>query len=161
MGTKLSGLQKLILVILLDERNLVLERSALALKIKRLYWGERHMLLKPQLVTKSLSRALLHLERRGLLIRTRSVWDLSVTPGSSGYAAALQAWETDQELYTRLSLQGPESKTEEKPAKKLERRGVEVELHFEAAFAEMAKDKKVLAEVHAMEGTLSDGLEKD
>jgi hypothetical protein len=128
MKTKLSGLQKLILVILLDERNVVLEQPALRIMIKRVYWGERHMLLRPQLVAKSLSRALLHLERRGLLIRSRSGWDLSVTAGASGYLAARGAWETDKELYTRLGLRGPG--TEDERRGELERAGVEVELHF-------------------------------
>jgi antitoxin component of MazEF toxin-antitoxin module len=34
-------------------------------------------------------------------------------------------------------------------------------LSFEDAFAEMAKDREALAEIREMEGTLSDGLEKD
>ena len=35
------------------------------------------------------------------------------------------------------------------------------ELSFEAAFAEMARDREVMDEVHDMEGTVSDGLERD
>jgi antitoxin MazE len=35
------------------------------------------------------------------------------------------------------------------------------ELSFEAAFAEMARDRKGMDEVHDMEGTLGDGLEQD
>jgi antitoxin MazE len=35
------------------------------------------------------------------------------------------------------------------------------ELSFEAAFAEMAHDRGVMDEVHDMEGTVGDGLERD
>jgi antitoxin MazE len=35
------------------------------------------------------------------------------------------------------------------------------EMSFKAAFAQMAKDRKALAEVRELDGTLADGLEKD
>jgi antitoxin MazE len=35
------------------------------------------------------------------------------------------------------------------------------ELSFEAAFAEMARDREVMDEVHDMDGTINDGLEHD
>ena len=35
------------------------------------------------------------------------------------------------------------------------------EMSFEAAFAEMAKDREALAEAREMEGSLGDGLERD
>jgi antitoxin MazE len=35
------------------------------------------------------------------------------------------------------------------------------EMSFDAAFAEMAKDRKAMAEVHEMDGTIGDGLEDD
>jgi hypothetical protein len=101
--TKLSPLQKFILVFLSDER-----------------------ILKPLLVANSLSRALARLEARGLLIRTGTCWDLSVTPGASGLEAAKEAWNAGKNLYAGLGLKGPE------PNEKIpkQRAGVQVELHF-------------------------------
>jgi antitoxin MazE len=40
-------------------------------------------------------------------------------------------------------------------------RPVNEQLSFEEAFAQMAKDRRALAEVRELEGTLGDGLESD
>jgi hypothetical protein len=130
---QLSQLQRLILVLLLEEGYAQLARPALRRHLKRLYWGERHALAKKELVAKSLSRALLRLEGRGYLERTRHGWALTCSEANfdNGWVMALNAWGQQKELYIKAGLKGPTLKSlglSPEPAP--EPKGVQVSLKF-------------------------------
>jgi hypothetical protein len=113
---KLSRLQRLILVVLLEEPNASLKRPALRTLVKALYWGSAHALFKKELVAKSLSRALGRLEARGYIVRTGQGWELSaLDPATSGYLFALCAWNQKKELYLKLDSWGKASDSQRLP----------------------------------------------
>jgi hypothetical protein len=121
--SKLSQLQRLILVMLLEAGCERLRRRQFRDLVKRLYWGSSHA--KASACSASLSRALSALEARRYLERTRSGWRLSDSESdlvNNGYIFAVLAWQRAKELYALLGLRGP-APTQKSP-------GVHVELHF-------------------------------
>src|SRR5271166_2433003 len=98
---KLSQLQRLILVVLLEPRYSALKRREFRALIKLLYWGCGYPRATAAAV--SLSRALSRLEGRGYLERTRSGWALrTIDPTNSGLMTALYAWQQKKELYLQV-----------------------------------------------------------
>ena len=120
---KLSQLQRLILVMLLDERVAGLRRKEFRLLAKQLYWGRR---ASPNVAAADLSRAMSSLEGRGLLTRSFRSWELSTDEvAKSGYVFALIAWKQKKDLYEKLGLRPP-SFGSTPP----QRKGVTVQLRF-------------------------------
>jgi hypothetical protein len=127
---KLSQLQRLILVMLLDPRLASSRRRKFRELAKGIYWGA---LLKvrvaPNVATSALCRALSRLEGRGYIARTRQGWRLTEFQLGAltdcGDVMALCAWEQQKELYTKLELR-PGLSPEPVPEKK----GVQVSLKF-------------------------------
>jgi len=113
---KLSGLQRLVLVLLLEERYSMLKRREFRDLVKGLYWGQTHALAKGPSVAVSLSRALSRLEERGFIVRfTHGGWRLTypAVTGSvsdlvnNGEMFAILAWKEKKDLYAQLGLRGP------------------------------------------------------
>jgi hypothetical protein len=131
---KLSKLQRLILVVLLEDGYARLERPTFRGLVKLLYWNAPRCLAKKELVAKSLSRALGRLEERGYIVRRfPGCWRLTAfdisAPAASGDVMAINAWARDKEHYGQLGLRGPSREslagfTEPLP----QRKGVEVSL---------------------------------
>jgi hypothetical protein len=133
---KLSKLQRLILVILLEDGYAQLDRPTFRGLVKLLYWDAPRCLSKKELVAKSLSRALSRLEARGYIVRRfpgcwrLTEFDLSA-PADCGFVMALNAWSQEKERYAKLGLRGPTKESlglspEPAPQKK----GVQVSLEF-------------------------------
>jgi hypothetical protein len=100
---KLSQLQRLILVVLLEARYAVMKRRAFNRTLKRLYWGK-----DSRAATSSLSRAYQRLEDRQYIARFRGHWKLTDSdPYDNGVMLAFLAWAQKRELYARLGLRGP------------------------------------------------------
>jgi hypothetical protein len=70
---KLSGLQELILIMLLEPRYWALKRRAFREEIKAFYWGTDHVLAKGPNVAVTLSRVMARLEERGLITRVATL----------------------------------------------------------------------------------------
>src|SRR5271166_1420795 len=110
---KLSRLQRLILVALLEPRYASLSRRRFRDLIKLLYWGSGYS--RAAVIAASLSRSLTALESRGYLVRTRRGWTLSTSalsmsdPANFGLMMALRAWQQKKELYLQVGLGGPTS----------------------------------------------------
>ena len=125
---KLSQLQKLILVALLEARYAVLKRREFNRTIKRLYYGK-----DSRVATSSLSRSYQRLEDRQYIMRLGGRWKLTDSnPYDNGLILAFLAWADNRELYARLGLKGPPLeglgiKPVNAPSD-TERRGVHVEL---------------------------------
>jgi hypothetical protein len=124
---KLSQLQKLILVALLEARYAVLKRREFNRTIKRLYYGK-----DSRVATSSLSRAYQRLEDRGYIARSGGRWQLTDSnPYDNGMILAFLAWAQKRELYALLGLKGPPLEAlgikPAKPGSNTERPGVHVE----------------------------------
>jgi hypothetical protein len=130
---KLSQLQRLILVVLLEPRYSALKCREFRALIKGLYWGFGYPGAAAAAV--SLSRALSRLEERGYIVRRfPGCWELTCSESDfvrNGWLLALCAWGQKKELYAELGLRGPSRKSLgiSEPAK-TERSGVKVELHI-------------------------------
>jgi hypothetical protein len=130
---KLSQLQKLMLVALLEPRYTVMKRREFNRLIKRLYYGK-----DSRVATSSLSRAFQRLEKRQYILRFGGRWrltdpnDTEANLGDNGTVFALQAWFQNRKSYALLGLMGPPPEALGiKPAETrsdTERRGVDVEL---------------------------------
>jgi hypothetical protein len=114
---KLSRLQRLILVMLLDEHLATLGRREFRRVAKWLYWnsGVWEGCVKASVATSDLSRALSRLEARGYLVRTRHSWrltefDLGALTDCGG-VMAINAWSRDKELYAKVGLRGPSAES--------------------------------------------------
>jgi hypothetical protein len=100
---KLSQLQRLILVALLEPRYAVMERRAFNRLVKRLYYGK-----DSRVATASLSRAYQRLEDRQYIMRLGGRWKLNDSnPYDNGVMVAFMAWAQKRELYARAGLSGP------------------------------------------------------
>jgi hypothetical protein len=123
---KLSQLQRLILVALLEPRYAVMKRRALNRMVKRLYYGK-----DSRVATSSLSRAYQRLEDRQYIARSGGRWTLTDSdPLDNGVMLAFLAWAHNRESYARLGLKGPPLEALGiKPANpsNIERPGVHVE----------------------------------
>jgi hypothetical protein len=106
---KLSRLQRLILVALLDEQYARFKRREFRALIKLLHWGFGYP--KPEATSVSLSRALGRLEERGYIIRRfPGCWRLTefqLEVPDCGFVMALNAWSQEKERYAKLGLRGP------------------------------------------------------
>jgi hypothetical protein len=128
---KLSQLQKLILVVLLEPRYAVMKRREFNRLIKRLYYGK-----DSRVAVSSLSRAYQRLEDREYILRFGGRWKLTdpidANPGNNGVMFAFLAWAQNREFYAILGLKGPPPEALGiKPAEggsNTERKGVDVEL---------------------------------
>jgi hypothetical protein len=123
----LSQLQKLCLVMLLEERMCSLRCREFRRLVKALYWGRD---VSAHVAAVSLSRALSRLEERGLIERfSHGGWQLTCPDSDfvrNGYMFALLAWRKGARLYVQVGLRGPDIKSWRTEAP--ERKGVEVEL---------------------------------
>jgi hypothetical protein len=120
---KLSMLQKLILVTLLEGRYGIMKRREFARSIKRLYWGK-----DSRVATSSLSRALQRLEERAYIRRNRGCWELTDFLSDNGTMLAVLSWVQNRELYALLGLRGPPP---EAFGKRAEADGPGVEVDFD------------------------------
>jgi hypothetical protein len=130
---KLSQLQRLILVVLLEPRYSALKCREFRALIKGLYWGFGYPGAAAAAV--SLSRALSRLEERGYIVRRSSgCWELTCSESDfvrNGWLFALCAWGQKKELYTKAGLSGPTLQSlglSPEPAP--EPKGVQVTLNF-------------------------------
>jgi hypothetical protein len=128
---KLSQLQRLILVVLLEPRYSALKCREFRALIKGLYWGFGYPGAAAAAV--SLSRALSRLEERGYIVRRSSwCWELTCSESDfvrNGWLFALCAWSQQKELYAKVGLKGPTLQSlglSPEPAP--ERKGVQVSL---------------------------------
>jgi DNA-binding transcriptional ArsR family regulator len=119
---KLSQLQRLILVMLLEERMWRLRRRQFRALAKEIYWGKD---VSKAVASASMSRALSRLEERGLIERERhGGWSLSTQVSDlarNGYMYAILAWERGAHVYVAAGFRGPDIKPPE-------RKGVQVNL---------------------------------
>ena len=93
---KLSQLQKLTLVALLEPRYSCLKGREFRSLIKRLYWGKTHAQARGPAVAVSLSRALARLEERGYIVRFAGGWQLTDSDTDfvhNGWLFAILAWD--------------------------------------------------------------------
>jgi hypothetical protein len=109
--SKLSRLQRLILVMLLDERIFTLGRREFRRVAKGIYWGAYlKASAAPSVAASTLGRALSRLEARGLIVRTRHGWRLTEfqldAPGNCGEVLAINAWRQQKERYAQIGLKG-------------------------------------------------------
>jgi hypothetical protein len=134
---KLSQLQRLILVVLLEPRYERLSRRQFRDLVKRLYWGKAHALARGPSVAVSLSRAITRLEERGYIERfAPGGWRLTCPETDfvrNGWLFAILAWERAKELYALVGLSGPPVQRPPQngaPGQEQLGAGVKVELHF-------------------------------
>jgi len=131
---KLSRLQRLILVVLLEKGCSRLSRPTFRSLVKKLYWGERHAPSQKEVVAKSLSRALARLEGRGYIVRTGKGWQLSCSDlVNNGLVFAILAWQRAPGAYALLGLHGPDAESlglKATGVPKPKTKGVEIQLHF-------------------------------
>src|SRR6516165_3305885 len=121
---KLSQLQKLILVALLEPRYAVMKRREFNRTIKRLYWGN-----DSRVATSSLSRAYQRLEDREYIVRFDGRWRLTDSnPLDNGVMLAFLAWAQKREFYAVLGLRGPPLEALGIKPKTEDNQGVKVEL---------------------------------
>src|SRR5215469_14373028 len=100
---KLSQLQKLILVALLEPRCAVMKRREFNRLIKGLYYGK-----DSRVATSSLSRAYQRLEDRQYIARFGGRWKLTDTNlRDNGVMFAFLAWVQNRKVYAPLGLKGP------------------------------------------------------
>ena len=121
---KLSQLQKLILVALLEPRYAGMKRWAFNRTIKRLYYGK-----DSRVATSSLSRAYQRLEDRKYIARFGGRWELTDSnPYDNGVMLAFLAWGNNREFYARFGLKGPPLEALGIKPESHARPGIEVEL---------------------------------
>jgi hypothetical protein len=131
---KLSQLQRLILVVLLEVRYSAYSRPQFRALVKGLYWGFGYP--KTAAAAVSLSRALARLEERGYIVRHfPGCWELTCSPDDlvrNGWFLALAAWGGQKEIYTKIGLKGPtlQSLGLSAPEPAPEPKGVQVTLKF-------------------------------
>jgi hypothetical protein len=124
---RLSQLQRLILVALLEPRYAVMKRRAFNRTIKRLYWGK-----DSRVAASSLSRAYQRLDDRQYIVRCAGRWNLTDnSPYDNGVMLAFLAWAHAREFYALLGLKGPPPEAlgiePANASSKTERLGVHVE----------------------------------
>jgi hypothetical protein len=129
---KLSQLQRLILVMLLEKRLWSLTCREFRRVVKRLYWGAE---AASAVATVDLCRALRRLEERGLIERfTHGGWRLTCPENDfvrNGDMHALLAWQNGARMYVKAGLRGPHPPNSVLAGPVTEqRKGVEVELRF-------------------------------
>jgi hypothetical protein len=128
---KLSQLQRLILVILLEKRLWSLKCRQFRRVVKRLYWGAD---VSPSVAASDLCRALSRLEERGLIERfTHGGWRLTCSESDfvrNGDMYALLAWRNGHHFYMQVGLRGPDPQTLSGGPVTEQRKGVEVTLNF-------------------------------
>jgi hypothetical protein len=131
---KLSRLQRLILVVLLDEQYAHFKRREFRAFLKLLHWGFGYP--KPEATSVSLSRALARLEERGYIVRRfPGCWRLTDfdpgAPADCGDVMAINAWAQQKERYAQLGLRGPSRESFGlSPEPVPQPKGVEVNLQF-------------------------------